>query len=190
MEEFIMTERQMQQDIRTRSQRANMRKNRKGPVHYPVHVVFNRDDDQIWYDIPGFPSYQYSSKGYVRSFKSRNKFPFGQVLGFRHTSNGDMFNLTDRNNVLRILSFDQIKAIVEPTIGKVKGYGTFEVPAGKARNSRYFIDQTIDTTIAGKVTKTPKKVKKEAASMMHFTVVPDEPEQQIITPIHFVEEKT
>ena len=97
--------------------------------------------------------------------------------------------VTDRNNVLRILSFDQIKAIVEPTIGKVKGYGTFEVPAGKARNSRYFIDQTIDTTIAGKVTKKPKIVKKEAASMMHFTVVPDEPERQIITPIHFVEVK-
>lgn len=173
MEEYIMTG----------------RKNRKLAVQYPVHLVFKRDDDQIWYDIPGFPSYQYSSKGYIRSFKSRNRFPFGQVLGFRHTRNGDMFQLTDRNNAIRTLSFNQIKAIVEPTIGKVKAYGTFEVPAGKARNSRYFIDQTIDTTIAGKVTKKPKIVKKEAASMMHFTVVPDEPERQIITPIHFVEVK-
>lgn len=166
-----------------------MAERRSKPVQYPVHVVFRRDDDQIWYDIPGFPSYQYSAKGYIRSFKSRKKFPFGQILGFKHTSNGDMFQLSDRNNVSRSLSFDQIKAIVEPTIGKVKGYGTFEVPAGKARNSRYFIDQTIDNSLPGKVTKKPRRVKKESASMMHFTVVPDEPDQQIISPIHFVEEK-
>ena len=63
----------------------------KGSRNFDVIEVFGEDDDQLWYDIPLFPAYQISNKGYVRSFKRRNIFPYGSVMVPRNTDiNGFM----------------------------------------------------------------------------------------------------
>ena len=44
-----------------------MTKRKKRPRVYPVDRVFSNNEDYIWYDIPGYPNYQYSSDGYKTS---------------------------------------------------------------------------------------------------------------------------
>ncbi len=148
--------------------------------------------DYIWYDIPGFPSYQYSPSGYIRSFKSRRKFPCGQILMFKHTvNNGDVFTLSDYNNIVRELSFDKIKEIVESQKEFLHPYHTYEVPRARARNQRAFIDsRTIDAN--GKIVRKPKpKIinGQEAETFMPtFSLLSEYPVEtpHIVTPIHFI----
>ena len=148
--------------------------------------------DHLWYDIPGFPSYQYSPSGYIRSFKSRKKFPCGQILMFRHTVNsGDVFTLSDYNNIVRELSFDKIKEIVEGQKEFLHPYHTYEVPRARARNQRAFID-TRAMDAEGKVVKKPKPIYRKGEevtitptfNMENLSLPLEEP--QLITPIHFV----
>ena len=166
------------------------RKTGKVTVEYDVRYCLpTGGENYIWYDIPGFPSYQYTASGYIRSFKSRRKFPIGQVLMFRHTTNGDVFTLSDRNNIVRELTFDKVKEIVESQIEFLIPYHTYEVPLGKARNIRAFIDPRAVSQAKGKVVKKPKPVFKngeEASYAPHFTTVPDEEERTIIKPVYFI----
>lgn len=145
--------------------------------------------DHIWYDIPGFPSYQYTPSGYVRSFKSRKKFPFGQILMFKHTVNsGDVFTLSDYNNIVRELSFDKIKSIVESQKENLHPYHTYEVPYTCARNKRAFI-ATGSNSGNGKIVKKPKPVYikgEEVLEVPSFIFKEDLKNPDIVTPIHFV----
>lgn len=161
----------------------------KVTVEYDVRYCLP-PGDHIWYDIPGFPSYQYSPSGYIRSFKSKKKFPFGQLLMFRHTvNNGDVFNLSDKNNIVRELSFDKIKGIVESQKDILRPYHTFEVPYTCARNKRAFIN-TGETEGNGKIVKKPKPKLKDGLEtfMPSFSLLSESPVEtsEIITPIHFV----
>lgn len=193
-----MNERQMDRDIRFRSQRQNNLKKKQTIQMYPVDQVFSLNDDKIWYDIPGFPKYQYCDQGYIRSFKSRKKFPYGVVLGFKHTSNGDMYSLTDRNNFVRSISFMAIKSIVESSKDILHPYHTFEVPNDNiSRNIHCFLDERVDQSIPGKVVKKPRKVQRDELNNKEISTLPDfcsalddmdkALNPNIIHPIHFVE---
>lgn len=162
---------------------------------YPVDKVFPYNDDQLWYDIPGFPSYQFSYKGYIRSFKSRGVYPYGILLEFKHTSKGDMFTLTDRDNFVRSVSFDEIKSLVDSARHQLHPYHTFETPRyNTARNIRAFTNYVENTNIPGKVVDKSVYVKrkelnnKELGSIPTFNNLRDfDDDENIITPIRFVE---
>lgn len=165
---------------------------------YAVDKVFNLNDDKIWYDIPGFPKYQYCDQGYIRSFKCRNRYPFGVVLSFKHTSNGDMYSLTDRNNFVKSISFATIKSIVDQNKSMLHPYHTYEVPQDKlSRNIHCFLDEQVDESIPGKVIKKPTKVHRdelnhrESSSLPDFCAALDNMDRalnpNIIHPIRFVD---
>ena len=159
---------------------------------YPVDKVFPYNDDQLWYEIPGFPSYQFSYNGYIRSFKSRKVYPYGILLEFKHTSNGDMFTLTDKDNFVRSISFAEVKGLVDNAKPYLHPYHTFEVPFRTARNIRAFTSNVEDINIPGKVIDKSVIVKrkelnhKELGSIPTFNNLRDFDDDNVITPIRFV----
>lgn len=101
---------------------------------FPTESVVNIYDRNIlWYSIPGFPGYQISTNGYLRSFKSAKKYPYGIILEYYH-KDGQYFNISDVNNSRYKLSIEDIWFIVN----KTDDSGTFgyDVSASKTRNSR------------------------------------------------------
>ena len=96
------------------------------------------------------------------------------MLSFRHTSKGDIYSLTDKNNFVRELSFEDIGNIVKKHAGVLKPYHTYEVPIGRlSRNQHCFLDETIDDSIDGKVVKRPTKVKRDDLNHRTHSSLPD-----------------
>lgn len=160
-----------------------------GTRNIDVLEVFGEYDDQLWFDIPGFPAYQLSNKGYVRSFKKKYKHPYGTILTPRNTkSNGIVFELTDKNNISRRIGLSEIERIAD----RSEAYYTNEVnmydPNQSARNKRAFINfnnKSLDE-IPGKIVRKPKPIRKEDCEIYHFSVIPDPVEDKtIIKPIRF-----
>ena len=70
----------------------------KPRIVYPTETVVNIYDPNIlWYKINDFPGYEISNNGYLRSFKSSKKYPYGIILEYYH-SNGNYYSLTCSNN--------------------------------------------------------------------------------------------
>ena len=101
---------------------------------FPTETVVNIYDPNIlWYIIPGFPGYQISTNGYLRSFKSARKYPFGIILEYYH-KDGQYFNLSDQNNGRYKLSIDDIWNIINKT--DIRGTFGYDTSASQPRNSR------------------------------------------------------
>ena len=101
---------------------------------FPTETVVNINDNNIlWYIIPGFPGYQISTNGYLRSFKMANKYPFGIILEYYH-KDGQYFNLSDQNNNRYKLTVEDIWFIVNKSNNR--GMFGYDVSGFKARNSR------------------------------------------------------
>lgn len=169
----------------------------RGTCKYPVHAVFSPDDQQLWYDIPGFPSYQFSYNGYIRSFKIQGTiYPYGYLLSFRRTSEGDMFTMTDRDNFVRLISFEELKNLVDCAKPYLHCYHTFEDPHVISRNIRAFTNQIANANLPGKVIRKPINVRRIELNNLELGTIPtfnnlrdffDDEEKRIITPIRFVE---
>ncbi len=183
-----MTERQLKSQLK-RSEQYRINKGNRGSID--VLEVFGYNDEQLWYDIPNFPAYQISNKEYVRSFKCRKQHPLGVILKPRKTSNGIVYELTDRNNFVRTIGLDQIKNIVAQE--KDDPYYTHEVPRNtqspqsQMRNKRAFINpsDSIPEDVFGTIKKKPRPIRKESSEIYHFSVIPDEEEKirKIVKPI-------
>lgn len=101
---------------------------------FPAESVVNLNDPNIlWYIIPGFPGYQISTNGYLRSFKSAKKYPFGIILEYYH-KDGRYFNLSDQNNSRYKLTVEDIWFIINKT--DIRGTFGYDVSMFRARNSR------------------------------------------------------
>lgn len=168
-----------------------------------VRDVFTLNDGTLWYDIPGFPSYQLSNTDHIRSFKCKHQYPFGAIKRYRSTCNGIMYMLSDKNNINRNIDLDQIKRLVNSNPEKI-GYTTYgQNSIQRARNSRAFIDfETVDdTVITDDINRMPVRIRKEKCGIPKFTTIPDpeedleynindllgEPYKEIIKPIRFIE---
>ena len=160
-----------------------------------VRDVFDENDNQLWYNIKGFPGYQISTKGYIRSFKKKHKSPYGSILTGRKTSNGLVYNLTDKNNFIRTVGIKEIESIVRGDKNK-EPYYTFDNleydSSLLSRNQRAFMSFTgvPDPNLPGDVVRKPKSTRVENGQYVpceipHFTVIPDEEEKIIIKPIRF-----
>ena len=105
-------------------------------IVYPTeNVVDIYDPNILWYEIEDFPGYEISNNGYVRSFKSAKKYPYGVILQYYH-SNGEYFTMTNSNNNVYRLSYDFIwDNLVDRLSIPSKGY---EVQVN-CRNSRMSI---------------------------------------------------
>ena len=160
-------------------------RNKVNKTTLPVDEFFREDDEQMWKDIPMFPGYQISNKGYIRSFKSQNKYHYGCILFYRKTSNGIVYNMTDKNNISRTVSLEEINNITK----NIKyTCGTFNVPYyNHHRNQHCFIDG--DDVNIGKVNKKPRIT--GTGSLHIFPTVPEGKippplGKKIIQPIKFV----
>lgn len=102
----------------------------------PTERVVNLYDPSIlWYKINNFPGYEISNTGYLRSFKSAKKYPYGIILQYNH-SDGDYFVLTDSNNGRYKLTYQYIwENLLDRANHPVFGY----MVQTKCRNSRFGI---------------------------------------------------
>ena len=105
----------------------------KPRIVYPTeNVVDIYDPNILWYKIKDFPGYEISNNGYLRSFKSAKKYPYGIILEYYH-NNGNYYSMTCSNNNRYELSVDFIwdnlvDRFQTPSLG-------YQVET-KARNSR------------------------------------------------------
>jgi len=132
-----------------------------------VEQVINVNDSSIvWFRIPGFPGYEISNNNYVRSFKSRKKFPLGSLVKWDKTGHVIM---SDHNNKRVKLDLKEIWSIVDsqPRIM----CKTIEVQ-NTSRNPYCGIDTTAPVEV-GKVVATPKIQTPEGTSFVDFSNIPD-----------------
>ena len=112
----MYTERKLRSLLKEQSERLA-----KGTKRFPVEDFFKEDDDQKWKDLPMFPGYQFSNNGYVRSIKSGQ---YGNIISYKNTSNGIVYNLNDANGKIRTVSITEIESMVDFNTGKT--YRTFD----------------------------------------------------------------
>lgn len=148
-----------------------------------IREIFPDNDNTLWYDIPGYPSYQLSNTGYVRSYKQLKQHPFGIL---KSPDKYGCYTLTDNNNVTCKLDLSELKSLVN-NCKDLRGYTTYckeSCCRGRGRNQRYFID--FGNMNKRNAVKKPKPIRKEECSIFKFTIVPDQEERQIIKPIRFI----
>ena len=146
-------------------------------------------DDQIWYDIPGFNGYQISNYYFIRSFKYRNKHPYGILVSPKRSKEKNIYNpfhymgtVEDRENVIYELSDNDnmrieisMQEIINISIRPgVMTYRTcYVIPKTEtSRNSRMWINQDPELTAKkkGLVRKSVPVNKKEDTAMARFTI--------------------
>jgi hypothetical protein len=99
----------------------------------PTESVMNiYNTDILWYEIEDFPGYEISNNGYVRSFKSANKYPYGVILKYYH-KNGNYYEFTCSNNnryrlTYEFIWYNLVSRLTQPVYG-------YQVTT-KCRNSR------------------------------------------------------
>jgi len=133
----------------------------------PIDQLWNLNTDrQLWYDIPGFNGYQISNAYHVRSFKYKNKYPFGVLIMPDKNNN---FELSDNDNM-------RIKISLQEIIDKSIYKGAIEYPTYYinqiSRNKRLGINQDPILTAQkkGLVRKSVPVNKQENTAMARFTV--------------------
>ena len=125
-----------------------------------TRVIVKSDNDPLFFTIPGFPGYEATRNGYIRSFKNgRDKYPYGYIIKCCDKANTS-FKITDRNNQLIKISYRQILSLIE----NETGHPYYETPWNVSRNKRMGIDTSGGTTV-GAVVKRPKPVRKNNESV-------------------------
>ena len=118
--------------------RDKIKKRPANPVYPTENVVNIYDESILWYKIPGFPSYEISNNGYLRSFKSAYKYPYGTILNYYH-KNGNYFILTDKNNSRYKLTVDDIWNIINKSTEKEPPVFGYQVMVINPRNQRFML---------------------------------------------------
>jgi hypothetical protein len=119
-----------------------------------TRVILKADDDPLFYTIPGFPGYEATKNGYIRSFKNmRDQYPYGYIIRCCDKAN-TKFKITNRNNQLVSISYAEILSLIESQTG----HPYYETPWNVSRNKRMGIHQGEETP--GKVIRNPKPVRK------------------------------
>lgn len=90
-----------------------------------VRDVFVPGDNITWRDIPFFPAYQISNTDHVRCFSKKKNFPYGAICRYRQTCNGTIYNILDRNKIMRHVDLNQLKSIADSN-PEQKLYSTFD----------------------------------------------------------------
>ena len=98
--------------------------NPSGP-QIDVRDVFTPGDGTTWQDLPFFPAYQLSSTNHVRTFNKKKNFPYGAICRYRQTSNGIIYNIKDRNGIIRNIDLEQLKRIADSNPDMIE-YKTFD----------------------------------------------------------------
>lgn len=134
----------------------------------PVEQVVNINDPTIiWYRIPGFPGYEICrSNYYVRSFKSRKKYPFGTLVKW---NKDNTITLTNRNNQRVKLTMEQIEQLLKEN--KPTSCKTIEVQ-NTSRNPLCGIDTNAETLV-GTIVAKPKVQTSEDRKIVDFSSIPD-----------------
>ena len=138
--------------------------------------VYN--DDQLWYYIPGFNGYEISNKGFVRSMKMFNQYPYGTLVQCQISKKDgkQYFTISSNNNERIKISADELwnKAMNNPR--KICGYPRSTCSIDKySRNQRCFIKPE-KTTGSGH----PKPLNREELSYPTFST-----RREIVKPIFF-----
>ena len=134
----------------------------------PVEQVVDVNSPMIiWYRIPGFPGYEISTPmNYIRSFKSRKKYPYGTLV--KWTKDGTV-TLTNNNNQRVKLRYEDIMKLVQNT--KELPVATSDIQV-KARNPMCTIDTNAIPEV-GKVVAKPKIQISEEYHFVNFDNIPD-----------------
>ena len=129
-------------------------------------VINISDPSVIWFRIPGFPGYEISNTNYIRSFKSRKKYPYGTLV--KHDKNNYVI-ITNSNNQRIKLNFGDIWSRVnsEPHI---KSH-TWEVQ-GTSRNQMACVDTEAESEI-GTIVGKPKVRNSKEHEFVDFSNIPD-----------------
>ena len=147
-------------------------------------------DQQIWFDIPGFNGYQVSNDYFIRSFKYRNRYPYGILVSPKISPIKNVYNpfhygvcVGDRDKVIYELSDNdnmRIEISIQEIIEKSMKIGSrtyrtcYSIPFTEKppRNKRMFINQDPELTAnkKGLVRKSVPVNKQENTAMAKFTV--------------------
>lgn len=151
----------------------------------PIESVFDiYNDDQMWNPIVGFKGYEVSNKGFVRSLKFFNDYPYGILLSPCNKNND--YILSDNHNVRRKVNIDDIYKMRDTgitTFTCTRCNGFFN-----ARNQRHFLNpETVYyEAYLEKVERVPRPLNKDQLYIPHFTIIDDKnPEHRIIQPLIF-----
>ena len=120
-----------------------------------VRLIVKSENDPLFYTIPGFPGYEATKNGYIRSFKNdRKNYPYGYLLNC--CDNGDThFKLTNRNNQVVKISYQEILVL----IAAESGHSYLEIPFNVSRNKRMGIH--FEEMSVGEVVKQPRPMRKD-----------------------------
>ena len=131
-----------------------------------VEQAVNINDPTIhWFRIPGFPGYEISNTNYVRSFKSRKKYPYGTLVKWNKGS----IELSNRNNQRVKLTLNEIMELIKTEPECV--CHTWEVQ-NTSRNPMAGIDADAIVTV-GEVVHKPKVRNSEDHKFVDFSNIPD-----------------
>ena len=88
---------------------------RKYKKYTPVEEALPCDMNRIWYQIPGFPGYELSSDGFLRSMKHFKRYPYGLLLqpSISKRTKKVKYTLTNYMNVRQTLGLDEILALIK-----------------------------------------------------------------------------
>lgn len=135
----------------------------------PIDQLWNLNiDDQIWYDIPGFTGYQISNTMFVRSFKYKNKYPFGiLILPKKMVGTDSIYELSDNDNMRIEISLSELYKLSD----KNNPMHTYQIPM-ISRNKRLGINQDpiLTANKKGLVRKSVPVNKQESTRMATFTI--------------------
>lgn len=129
-------------------------------------VIDIRDSNILWFRIPGFPGYEISNNNYVRSFKSRKKYPFGTLVKWDNKGN---ISLTNHNNQRVKLSLSDIWETVKSEPDVISH--TWEVQS-TARNPKSCVDTEAEAEV-GSIIRKPKVRNSEEHEFVDFSNLPD-----------------
>ena len=129
-------------------------------------VIDIYDKNIIWFRIPGYPGYEISNTNYIRSFKSRKKYPYGTLVKWDKKGN---VIISNSNNIRVKLSIEEIWSIVkhnpEVIVNTIDTQNT-------SRNPFCTVNTNAEVEV-GKVAAKPKVTTKEEASFVDFSNIPD-----------------
>ena len=128
-------------------------------------VIDLRDSNMLWFRIPGFPGYEISNTNYIRSFKSRKKYPYGTMVKW----NKEGIILSNRNNQRVKLTLQEIWSVVKSEPERI--CHTWEVQ-NTSRNPMAGIDTEAEVAIGDLVQK-PKVRNSEEHKFVDFSNLPD-----------------
>ena len=121
-----------------------------------TRTIVRSDNDPLFYKIPGFPGYEATKNGYVRSFKNkRNIYPYGYIIKCYEPTGRAFFRITNQNNQVVEITYQEILALIaaEP------GHPYYEITFNNSRNKRMGI--RCEEVKVGKLVKNHRPVRKD-----------------------------